>query len=172
VEGRQVNWDAIGAIGELIGAFAVLSTLVYLAVQVKHGRTLLDDSRRIALSQVHQLRAESMKNIHKMAMEEPLRGVIEKTGSSDSTATTAMKIGAIDHLEQWEKVLLGRWYSQLLIHLDDVVYQASLGLLDQDDLVDREKRKELAQQHFAMAEKLHLHVPPRLRRDWLEKYSI
>jgi hypothetical protein len=113
-----------------------------------------------------------MKNIHKMAMEEPLRGVIEKTGSSDSTATTAMKVGTIDHLEQWEKVLLSRWYSQLLIHLDDVVYQASLGLLDQDDLVDREKRKELAQQHFAMAEKLQLHVPPRLRRDWLENYSI
>ena len=31
-----MNWDAIGAIGELVGASAVVVTLVYLAVQVKH----------------------------------------------------------------------------------------------------------------------------------------
>ena len=30
-----MNWDAIGAIGELIGAAAVVATLVYLAVQTK-----------------------------------------------------------------------------------------------------------------------------------------
>jgi hypothetical protein len=30
-----VNWDAIGAIGEIIGAFAVVVSLVYLAVQIR-----------------------------------------------------------------------------------------------------------------------------------------
>ena len=30
-----MNWDAIGAIGELLGASAVLVTLIYLAVQIK-----------------------------------------------------------------------------------------------------------------------------------------
>jgi hypothetical protein len=62
-----MNWDAIGAIGELVGASAVVVTLVYLAVQVKHGRTLLDENRRIALSQVHKSRADSMKEIQRMA---------------------------------------------------------------------------------------------------------
>jgi hypothetical protein len=28
-----MNWDAIGAIGEVIGAVAVVASLVYLAVQ-------------------------------------------------------------------------------------------------------------------------------------------
>ena len=30
-----MNWDAIGAVGELLGASAVLVTLIYLAVQIK-----------------------------------------------------------------------------------------------------------------------------------------
>jgi hypothetical protein len=31
-----VNWDAAGAIGEIVGAFAVLTTLVYLVKQIRH----------------------------------------------------------------------------------------------------------------------------------------
>ena len=30
-----MNWDAVGALGEWVGALAVLATLVYLAVQIK-----------------------------------------------------------------------------------------------------------------------------------------
>ena len=32
-----MNWEAIGSIGEIIGATAVVLTLAYLAVQVRHG---------------------------------------------------------------------------------------------------------------------------------------
>ena len=31
-----MNWDAIGAIGEIIGAAGVILSLVYLAVQIRH----------------------------------------------------------------------------------------------------------------------------------------
>jgi hypothetical protein len=30
-----VNWDAIGAVAEVIGALAVLITLIYLALQIR-----------------------------------------------------------------------------------------------------------------------------------------
>ncbi len=30
-----MNWEAIGAIGEIVGALAVLATLYYLAIQIK-----------------------------------------------------------------------------------------------------------------------------------------
>ena len=30
-----MNWEAIGAIGEIVGAFAVVATLGYLAVQIR-----------------------------------------------------------------------------------------------------------------------------------------
>ena len=33
-----MNWDAIGAIGETVGAFAVVATLIYLAIQTKQTR--------------------------------------------------------------------------------------------------------------------------------------
>jgi hypothetical protein len=36
-----VNWEAIGAIGELVAAFAVLITLVYLAIQVRQAKSEL-----------------------------------------------------------------------------------------------------------------------------------
>jgi len=42
-----MEWDAVGAIGEVLGSVAVLVTLGYLAVQVKHARA---ETRR-ALSQ-------------------------------------------------------------------------------------------------------------------------
>jgi hypothetical protein len=31
-----MNWDAVGAIAEILGAVAVLTTLVYLAIQIRH----------------------------------------------------------------------------------------------------------------------------------------
>ena len=30
-----MNWEAIGAVGEIVGAIAVIATLIYLAVQIK-----------------------------------------------------------------------------------------------------------------------------------------
>ena len=37
-----MNWDAIGAIGEIIGALAVLISLIYLAVQVRQAKHQLE----------------------------------------------------------------------------------------------------------------------------------
>ncbi len=39
VSGVPLNWEAIGAIGEVVGAIAVIGTLAYLAIQIRHGRT-------------------------------------------------------------------------------------------------------------------------------------
>ena len=35
-----MNWDALGAIGEIVGAVAVLVTLIYLALQVRQARKM------------------------------------------------------------------------------------------------------------------------------------
>jgi len=35
-----MNWEAIGAIGEVIGAFAVVASLIYLAGQIRHNNRL------------------------------------------------------------------------------------------------------------------------------------
>jgi hypothetical protein len=39
-----MNWDAVGAIAEVVGAAGVLITLVYLAVQIRHNSASVDSS--------------------------------------------------------------------------------------------------------------------------------
>ena len=45
-----MNWDAIGAIGELIGALAVVITLAYLAVQIRQNSKALHSSTRFEIA--------------------------------------------------------------------------------------------------------------------------
>jgi len=53
-----VNWEAIGAIGEIIGALAVFCTLVYLASQIKQNTKAVQssalDSTRNTISNARQ----------------------------------------------------------------------------------------------------------------------
>ena len=37
-----MNWEAVGAIAELLGAIAVVATLIYLAIQVRHSKNALE----------------------------------------------------------------------------------------------------------------------------------
>jgi len=41
-----MNWDAIGAAGELLGSIGVLVTLIYLVVQVGHAKEQLSRGTR------------------------------------------------------------------------------------------------------------------------------
>ena len=43
-----MNWEAIGAVGETLGAVLVLITLVYLANQVRYAKNAAADANRIA----------------------------------------------------------------------------------------------------------------------------
>ena len=42
-----MNWDAIGALSEAIGALAVVVTLAYLATQVRYAKITASDSNRL-----------------------------------------------------------------------------------------------------------------------------
>ena len=55
-----MNWEALGAIGELVGAGAVVLTLGYLAVQIRH-------STKLAKSNAHERSVENW-----IAANEPL----------------------------------------------------------------------------------------------------
>ena len=41
-----MNWEAIGAVGETVGAIAVIISLVYLALQVRSGTRALKTENR------------------------------------------------------------------------------------------------------------------------------
>jgi hypothetical protein len=41
-----MNWEAIAAVGELIGALAVVVSIVYLSVQIRHNTGHLEQQTR------------------------------------------------------------------------------------------------------------------------------
>ena len=43
-----MNWEAIGAMGETVGAMLVLITLIYLATQVRYAKNTAADANRLA----------------------------------------------------------------------------------------------------------------------------
>lgn len=47
-----MNWDAIGAIGEIIGAGAVVATLGYLAVQIRQNTKVARSSTRQSIAEM------------------------------------------------------------------------------------------------------------------------
>ena len=60
-----MNWEAAGAIGEIIGAAAVVMSLVYLASQI---RTQNRESRAAAVHQVMHEYAEAISRLHEPGM--------------------------------------------------------------------------------------------------------
>lgn len=46
---EAVNWDAIGAVGEILGAIAVVATLGYLAIQTRHNVAATQTNTRQAI---------------------------------------------------------------------------------------------------------------------------
>ena len=67
-----MNWEAIGAVGETIGAIAVLFTVLYLAVQIGHSNKLLQaqhrEMNRTAMLDINRLKIESREFSELMAI--------------------------------------------------------------------------------------------------------
>ena len=110
-----MNWEAIGAIAELVSAIAVLATLIYLAVQVRHSRVLLEENRKIALSQVYQARADSRIGILKQNIDQELWEDVYGDVSNASSSRRA--------------AIMGRD----IVLCDNVLYQHALGLMEEPD---------------------------------------
>ena len=48
-----MNWEAVGAVGEILGAGTVVATLFYLARQVKHATAVARAASRQAIAQMN-----------------------------------------------------------------------------------------------------------------------
>ena len=53
-----MNWDALGAIAELLGAIAVFLTLAYLAVQISQNSKALEQQNKVEKAKTVQDRVE------------------------------------------------------------------------------------------------------------------
>jgi hypothetical protein len=75
-----MNWDAIGAIGEIVGAFAVVLSLVYLAVQI---RTQNKEARLASMHDTVAAQRESMRTFLEPNVSEDFIAVIEGFDEAD-----------------------------------------------------------------------------------------
>ena len=75
-----MNWEALGAIGETLGAVAVFVTLGYLAVQVRHAR---DEVAR----SVGQHRSDTVHQVMTMQMDERMTPIVTKANANMGAGT-------------------------------------------------------------------------------------
>ncbi len=58
-----MNWDALGAIAELLGAIAVFLTLAYLTVQVRQNSRALELQNKFSAAQIMQARTDTLTQV-------------------------------------------------------------------------------------------------------------
>lgn len=81
-----MNWDAIGAVGEILGAIAVFVSLVYLAIQTKN------NTKALRSSAFHQVR-ESFSEVSLTMVEDPdLALLVNRAISNDPSLDDKEKI--------------------------------------------------------------------------------
>ena len=80
-----MNWEAVGAIGELLGAAAVVITLVYLGLQVRlTRRTIISNTQQnISDSSVHLLSLSASSDRLSEAIAKALAG--DRLNSEEAT---------------------------------------------------------------------------------------
>lgn len=122
-----MNWEAIGAVGEIIGATAVVVTLAFLLVQLRLNARLLDENRDALRTQALQERTRSVVELHYLMIESPyLAPILTKI---DSAPNLAEGIGTLDPEER--RRLVGFAMSSLT-RIDNQIYMYQQGLFDDD----------------------------------------
>jgi len=79
-----MNWDALGVIAELIGASAVVITLVFLAIEVRNGRNATESASVDTL-------AEGFNSTNALLASDPELAAIWIKGMSEPTSLTEVE---------------------------------------------------------------------------------
>ena len=117
--GYIVNWDAIGAVGEIVGALAVVASLGYLAIQV---RAQNRESRLAAMHDVTTAYRETLANIS----DENIASVVSKAIDDSSSLPNAERLQLIGFVSNIFRI----WEEAYLLHeagrLDLRIWQTML----------------------------------------------
>jgi hypothetical protein len=87
-----VNWEAIGALAELLAAVGVIVSLVYLASQIRHSREQMRQNTRAVEAQVSWAHFDSVYKIYNARAEHPeLVTILRKMRSWDQEQIKAIR---------------------------------------------------------------------------------
>jgi hypothetical protein len=122
------NWEAIGAIGELLGALGVILTLVYLAVQIRQNTLAMAEGRRLSLAQAYQQRADGLSAMMVQAANGEIGGIIVKLTSlgypEDLDSLTELSAEELGRFRQWHIAQQTHW--------DNIYHQYQQGFVDEE----------------------------------------
>jgi hypothetical protein len=119
----------LGGFGEFFGALAVVATLIYLAVEVRHSRQALaantqalDEDRRLARAQAFQTRSQmTQDHFMRLAESRDLAPIADRISTEGWDSLTSE--------EKWRYELVER---ASLARVDNIHYQYSQGYLDEE----------------------------------------
>jgi hypothetical protein len=110
-----MNWDAIGAVSELMGALGVIATLLYLSIQVRQNSKMMKANSKQSISDASQ------QLIYKMADEVEVmqKGLFEHES-----------LNPIEYRKLWflSRAMLRGYEAQ--------IFQHKVGLLDESEWND------------------------------------
>jgi hypothetical protein len=155
----------LGNLGEFVGSVAVLATLVYLAVQVKHSRELLERNERIAMSQVYSGRTNARVSGYLTVAESSyFPDIYEKLLKSDDSQFQAQDL---EQLSGSDRRRLNSMAKAQITNYDNWLFQYELGLLD-ESAID-EMSEDIIRQ-FRFWDATGNYIPTRIQR-WHEQYG-
>ena len=133
----------LGALGEFLGSIAVLATLVYLSMQIRHNTRSMDESKKLALAQTYQVRSDALQMMLVQAADsEHIGPIINKLTS----AGYPEDISALDELSAVERQRFRLWQIAQETHWDNMFFQYQQGFIDEEYYRDsfRKRVKRLA----------------------------
>jgi hypothetical protein len=107
-----MNWEAIGAVGEITGAILLLGSLIYLGVQIR-------DTKRQMSAAGAQARSDALRDLMKERMSEPYLEAHIKSLNNPTDLT------------EKERFVLGNWLYMFLSFMENSFYQRAVGMLDE-----------------------------------------
>ena len=75
-----MNWDAIGAVAEALGAIGVMLTLLYLAFQTRQNTHVLDQTRNMHEASTFRANMDGVMNLQAVLAQDDQLALIWKKG--------------------------------------------------------------------------------------------
>jgi len=106
-----VNWEAVGAIGEVLGALAVIATLLYLALQIRQNTKAIRGATLNAITEHKQF---------------------ELRWSSDIATAWRKSLSEPENLTEDESWQMAEWMTSSFVARQNEYFQFKQGLIDDD----------------------------------------
>lgn len=124
-----MNWEAISATGEVVGATAVILTLIYLSIQVRQNTKSMDESRKVEIGRTVQSRTELRFELHRAILQSPeLMNAMMKMRESVWPQIKE----AFQSLTPEEREAFFTWSRMQIMIIETIYSQRDLGLISDD----------------------------------------